>query len=337
MAEKSWPFVSVEGDRKVPASDEAQGYDLFVASGVVPGIEDELAPEKVADTMNVQVNPGAGIVTGHRYILDAADTVTLANGEANARIDLVVLESNANTPVRAVRLAVVKGTAATSPVAPALTWDSAVQQIELARVHVPAGATTLNAATLTDMRRYATGRHTHDLVDTTTGTLPITRGGTGATSASGALSVLGAAPASHNHAASNITSGAIPITRGGTGKTTASDARSALDAAASSHNHSASHITSGTLPITRGGTGATSASGARSALAAAAASHTHSASHIVSSTLPIVRGGTGATSASAARSALGAEAVLDSTRKRKITYGTANPSGGKNGDIYIKY
>ena len=261
MAEKSWPFVSVEGDRKVPASDEAQGYDLFVASGVVPGIEDELAPEKVADTMSVQVNPGAGIVTGHRYILDAADTVTLANGEANARIDLVVLESNANTPVRAVQLAVVKGTAAASPVAPALTWDSAVQQIELARVHVPAGATTLNAATLTDMRRYATGRHTHDLVDTTTGTLP--------------------------------------ITRGGTGKTTASDARSALGAAAASHNHPASDITSGAIPITRGGTGATSAS--------------------------------------AARSALGAEAVLDSTRKRKITYGTANPSGGENGDIYIKY
>jgi hypothetical protein len=299
VAEKSWPFVSVEGDRKVSASDEAQGYDLFVASGVVPDIDDELAPEKVANTMSVQVNPGAGIVTGHRYILDAADTVTLANGEANARIDLVVLESNANTPVRAARLAVVKGTAAPSPVAPALTWDSAVQQIELARVHVPAGATTLNAATLTDMRRYATGRHTHDLVDTTTGTLPITRGGTGATSASGALSVLGAAPASHNHSASNITSGAIPITRGGTGKTTASEARSALGAAPESHNHAASNITSGAIPITRGGTGATSAS--------------------------------------AARSALGAEAVLSSTRKRKITYGTANPSGGENGDIYIKY
>lgn len=61
----------------------------------------------------------------------------------------------------------------------------------------------------------------------------------------------------------------VPINKGGTGATSASQARSNLGitpgnigAAASSHNHSASNITSGTLPLTRGGTGATSASGA---------------------------------------------------------------------------
>lgn len=41
-----------------------------------------------------------------------------------------------------------------------------------------------------------------------------------------------AANSSHNHSASNITSGTLPISRGGTGKTTAADARSALGAAA---------------------------------------------------------------------------------------------------------
>nr|DAT26538.1 MAG TPA: tail protein-type pyocin [Caudoviricetes sp.] len=36
------------------------------------------------------------------------------------------------------------------------------------------------------------------------------------------------APASHNHSAGNITSGTLPITRGGTGQTTAAGVRNAL-------------------------------------------------------------------------------------------------------------
>ena len=45
------------------------------------------------------------------------------------------------------------------------------------------------------------------------------------------------ANSSHNHSASNITSGTLPIARGGTGATSASAARSALGAAAASHTH----------------------------------------------------------------------------------------------------
>ena len=47
----------------------------------------------------------------------------------------------------------------------------------------------------------------------------------------------GKAPSSHNHSASQITSGTLPIARGGTGATSASAARSALGAAAASHTH----------------------------------------------------------------------------------------------------
>ena len=43
---------------------------------------------------------------------------------------------------------------------------------------------------------------------------------------------IGAAPASHNHSASNITSGTLPITRGGTGSTTAATALTNLGAQA---------------------------------------------------------------------------------------------------------
>lgn len=52
-------------------------------------------------------------------------------------------------------------------------------------------------------------------------TLAVDKGGTGATTATQALTNLGAAPANHNHSAANITSGTLPISRGGTGATSA--------------------------------------------------------------------------------------------------------------------
>jgi hypothetical protein len=245
MAIKSWPYVSIDGDRKITAADFAQGYDLISASGVVPGFLNALAPSKVSGTLNVNVDTGAALVGGRWYVQDSAEQIALDAGDSQPRIDIIAVESNSNTPVRASQLVIIKGTPAASPVAPALTNTSAISQIELCRVLVPADATTLSNATLTDTRTYVDGRHAHDLEDIT-----------------GLQEALN-------------------------GK------------AASSHNHSASDITSGTLPI--------------------------------------ARGGTGATSAAAAREALGAEAVLSSDRKRKITISTSNPSGGTDGDVWIKY
>ena len=67
--------------------------------------------------------------------------------------------------------------------------------------------------------------HTHEVGDIT-GTLPISKGGTGSTSATAALANLGAAKSSHKHGATDINSGTlssdrlptIPIKKGGTGK-----------------------------------------------------------------------------------------------------------------------
>ena len=73
----------------------------------------------------------------------------------------------------------------------------------------------------TDCTRYIGG---YSSSDTTVlwkyvphGVVSINQGGTGANTANGALTNLGAAPISHSHSASDITSGILPISLGGTG------------------------------------------------------------------------------------------------------------------------
>ncbi len=55
--------------------------------------------------------------------------------------------------------------------------------------------------------------HTHGATDINGGTLPITRGGTGATTAAKALTNLGAAPAAHTHSVNDV-SGSVKIATG---------------------------------------------------------------------------------------------------------------------------
>lgn len=145
------------------------------------------------------------------------------------------------------------------------------------------------------------------------GTVPVNKGGTGATTVAGARNALGL----------GNTSGALPIANGGTGATSATAARKALGL---------SRDDTGTIDISVGGTGATTAADARSNLGitpanigAATSSHKHSASDITSGALPIEHGGTGATDAKTALNNLG------------ITWGTdkAEDAGTPN-TIYIQ-
>lgn len=78
----------------------------------------------------------------------------------------------------------------------------------------------------------------------------------------------GKAASSHNHSASNITSGTLPVTRGGTGITTNPSMLINLGStsAASVFQTSPRPGVTGTLPVSRGGTGVTSLDALKSSL-----------------------------------------------------------------------
>lgn len=246
------------------------------------------------------------------------------------------------------------------------------------------GATTAAGArenlgiTLTGLGA-APSSHNHVASEITSGTLsgdrlptvPINKGGTGATTAAAALTNLGiTATAKELNYMDGVTSSVQTQLNG---------------KATSSHNHSASDISSGTLgtdrlptipssklptiPISKGGTGATTASGALTNLGLTATatelnycdgltgniqnqinnlksgstptSHTHSASEITSGTLssdrlptiPVTKGGTGSTNgATGLKNLLAAGNTILSSYQ----YGTTLPTPGNAGRIFFK-
>jgi hypothetical protein len=99
-----------------------------------------------------------------------------------------------------------------------------------------------------------------NLTSQVTGTLPITNGGTNATSAGAALTSLGAAASGANSDITSITGLTTDLTvvQGGTGASDAAGARSNLGAAASGANSDITSITGLTtdLTVAQGGTGA---------------------------------------------------------------------------------
>lgn len=305
MAQTSWPFEAVD-------TTETQYSRLlrFIGQGIVgiPG-DNNLLVFGDSSGMNVKVKVvnslSLAVVRGFMYQSTAQETLTIQASESNPRIDSVVLRLDPST--NTIILAVVKGTAAVSPVAPTLTQtDTAVYELRLANVSVPASATTISAGNITDLRTFmgnvwtssarpsgatvgATGWNvTTNKLETLTGsgwqnvatnldasditsgtfnvaripdlaatkitsgtldaarlpTVPVTAGGTGATTLTGYVKGAGtsAMSASATVPTSDI-SGTLPIGNGGTGATTAADARTALGVAATSHTHTASAIT----------------------------------------------------------------------------------------------
>lgn len=238
MAQSSFPFQAVD----TTETQYSQLFRLLTPRGHgingVPG-DTTLKASANSSGMNVTVTAGQAIVRGHMYISTATETLAIQSSEANPRIDTVVLtlDPTANSIV----LAVVKGTAAVSPSAPTLTQtDSGNYQFPIANVAVSASATTISAGNVTDRREFlydvwtTATRPTPRLgllgVNTTTNQVEWYNGTTWVDVTPTALD------------ASVITTGLLPISRGGTGASTVAAARTALDAAQTAHTHAIADV-----------------------------------------------------------------------------------------------
>jgi hypothetical protein len=100
----------------------------------------------------IEVQPGAALVNGRFYESTAAEQLAIAaNAAGNPRIDTIVLRLDFVS--QTVRLAVLQGAAAASPVRQTLTQNASFWEIPLADVAVANGFTTLAQSTITPRQR----------------------------------------------------------------------------------------------------------------------------------------------------------------------------------------
>lgn len=172
MVQESRPFDGTNGDGgPYSAANWARTWRGMFSSNVRPdaGVFDSsgdgsnaaLNVEETAPaSTNVRVRIGEAAVLGYWYGSDAEETIAIPannNGSGFDRIDLVVLRWNATS--QEVRLALLEGTPAGSPAAPALTQTSTIWEIPLAEVTAPNLFTSIVDANIDNtVREYAVVR-----------------------------------------------------------------------------------------------------------------------------------------------------------------------------------
>ena len=156
MAEQSGFFdahlINGEYDRVYLSEHFAKYFASFIGNGVYGGKSDELmVRQKESADMSVRVLTGMGFINGYFY--ENTDELSLAIDTADGvlnRIDLIVLRWDKYE--RTIRIAVEKGSPASSPSTPLLKRNDDYYELQLAKVFVKAGATRISQADITDTR-----------------------------------------------------------------------------------------------------------------------------------------------------------------------------------------
>lgn len=147
MAQSSWPWENVD-----TSETQFSQWARNIGEGIRKDYSSEIEVTADGTGMNVKVLAGQALVRGHYYDSTVTETVVIPNADlTNPRIDTVVLRLDPT--LNSIVLAVVQGTAAPIPSAPALTQSEAnIYEFPLADVAVAAAAATIVTGNLTDRR-----------------------------------------------------------------------------------------------------------------------------------------------------------------------------------------
>lgn len=147
-------FHSVAGDRRYNAVDYAAYFSSLVTNGVfpLPGTGLEVISNS---NMTVSISPGKAWINGYIYRNDAPLDLTCDAADALlGRIDRIVIRLD--TTARSIVGAIKKGTASSTPSAPALQRDSDIYELGIADVIINPGTLTISQILITDLRMNTT-------------------------------------------------------------------------------------------------------------------------------------------------------------------------------------
>lgn len=145
-------FNSVDGDRKYTADQITKYLKGLISNGILASVSDafQVQPKNTPD-MSVSVKPGKAWIDGYWVVSDADINIDISTVESLLnRIDRIVLRLDHTN--RKMEVAIIKGTAASSPVAPVLTRTAEVYELCLAEIKIVSGQTSITASSITDTR-----------------------------------------------------------------------------------------------------------------------------------------------------------------------------------------
>ena len=138
-------------DRSYSAEDLRSVYSTFIKDGVFMDSGDEFAVS-AAGGMAVSVASGKCCINGTVGEQEEEVTVSLAASSSLDRMDSIVLRWDSSAAARSITVEAKAGTPASTPVAPALTRNSEVYELQLAEVLVKANASSVSDLNIYDTR-----------------------------------------------------------------------------------------------------------------------------------------------------------------------------------------